>query len=78
MIINKHQLISMVLILSMTASQGAVAKTAAKEPSGAERAKQFNKVIADCRKRFGGGTTELSAEWTSHYGRTGWWCVTRG
>ncbi len=74
---NKLALIAMVLILAVAASQGAVAKTAVKEPTGAERAKQFSKVIADCRKRFGGGSSQLSAEWAGHYGRTGWWCVHR-
>ena len=78
MIRNKFSMMSVILAVSMVASNVAIAKVVAKEPAGSERAKQYEKVIADCRKKFGGQSTSLSAEWGGHYGRTGWWCVTRG
>ena len=76
MIRNKISVLSVGLALSMVASNVAIAKEAAKAPTGAERAKQYEKVIRDCQKRFGGGA-DVSAEWAGHYGRTGWWCVSR-
>ena len=47
------------------------------EPTGAVRAKQYAKVVADCQKRFSGQSRDVVAEWGGHYGRTGWWCVHR-
>ena len=54
----------------------AAAKTRV-EPTGAERVKQYAKVLADCQKRFSGQSRDVAAEWGGHYGRTGWWCVHR-
>ena len=47
------------------------------EPTGAVRAVQYKKVLADCQKKYSGQSREVAAEWGGHYGRTGWWCVHR-
>ena len=47
------------------------------EPAGAERQKQYVNVLEKCRKRFGGGSSMLTAEWGVHYGQWGWWCAYR-
>ena len=72
MIPNKRKLTSAVLAIALAANQCAFAKTVLKAQTGAERAKQYAKVIADCQKR-NGGVRDVSAEWAGHYGRTGWW-----
>lgn len=46
-------------------------------PTGAERKKQFDRALKECRKRKGGGF-EVNVEWTTHFGKTGWWCAYRG
>ncbi len=64
------------LSLALCASQSfAAAKKA--PPKGAERKKQFDRVLKECRKSKGGGY-QVYVEWGSHYGKTGWWCVYRG
>jgi membrane-bound lytic murein transglycosylase B len=52
----------------------AVAKQAV-EPTGAARKKQYENVLKDCRKKYGGASSRLFAVWESHYGRSGWWCL---
>lgn len=47
------------------------------QPTGAAREAQFKKVVQDCQKQAH-GIRSMSAEWGSHYGRTGWWCHSRG
>ena len=75
MILNKRKLTSAVLAIALAANQCAFAKTVLKAPTGAERAKQYATVIADCQKRFGGASLHVSSEWAGHYGRTSWWCM---
>lgn len=45
-------------------------------PTGAEHDRQYLKVLANCRKNYGGGSRrDVEAHWASHYGKTGWFCT---
>jgi len=67
---------AVIAILAFPVSSVAFAKAAQKEPTGAERQRQYALALKQCRKQSG-GVTQLAAVWEAHYGRTGWWCVTR-
>jgi hypothetical protein len=69
-------IISSLLVLSL-APIDAFAKSSKTAPTGAERARQFKAALKDCQKRYSGGA-EVTAEWGTNYGRTGWWCLVRG
>jgi hypothetical protein len=70
----------MVILLALPLSQPSFAKDSAKAkaPTGAERERQYKEVVKSCQKQFSNGRTEVTAEWGTHYGRTGWWCGHRG
>jgi hypothetical protein len=65
------------LICSAFLTSGVLAGDKPKAPTGAERKRQFDIVLKDCRKK-NGGMNNIWAEWGTHYGKTGWWCATRG
>ncbi len=55
----------------------AAAKKKVVEPTGAERKRQYEIVLKNCRKKLGGSSSQLSATWGVHYGQAGWWCEYR-
>ena len=62
-------------ILGSTASEaGNDNRFPAYEPAAGPRSRPFLDVVAECRRRFIGEDTFVTAEFNSRYGRTGWWC----
>jgi hypothetical protein len=66
------------LICSAFLTSGVLAGDKPKAPTGAERKRQFEAALKDCRKRFANSSVSVDVEWGIHYGRAGWWCHTRG
>ena len=66
-----------VLAVALVVSNCAVAKTIAKEPTGAERARQYAKAVDWCRKRYGGQAGDVTAQWAPYDGHMGWVCFGR-
>ena len=69
-------IVAICLSLTLLAPQAMAAKKVV-APTGAERKKQFDRALKECRKSKGGGF-EVNVEWSTYSGRTGWWCVYRG
>jgi hypothetical protein len=43
-------------------------------PIGGAKSKPQVQVLGGCRIKYSKAIT-INAEWTKHFGRTGWWCV---
>ena len=66
-------LVAFSFVLETTGAFAAAKKRV--EPTGAEREKQYAKVVELCRKKYGGRAPLLHAEWRHENGTSGWWCV---
>lgn len=73
---KKTLILSTLLVVSLLPLDAMAKTKKLSAPSGAERARQFERATKECRKRHA-GAADVGVEWSSYYGRTGWWCVVR-